>query len=98
MEKEQQNGRTLSEDVVMRLTSNLDRNGGYYITTDNFFTSVYLAGLLSQKNMTIVGTVRANSKDLPKEITTGNKEKFFSNFFLQFPKKLHASKLSVQTE
>ena len=36
LEKEQRNGRPLSEDVVMRLTSNLNRNGGYNITTDNF--------------------------------------------------------------
>ena len=47
LEKEQRKGRPLFEDVVMRLTSNLDRNGGYNITTDNFFTSVHLAGLLS---------------------------------------------------
>ena len=66
LEKEQRNGRPLSEDVVMRLTRNLDRNGGYNITTDNFFTSVHLAVLLSQENMTIVGNVRANSKGLPK--------------------------------
>ena len=86
LEKEQRNGRPLSEDVVMRLTSNLDRNGGYNITTDNFFTCVHLAGLLSQQNTTIVGTVRANSKGFPKEITRGNKEKFSSRFFYNFPK------------
>ena len=55
VEKEQRNGRPLTKDVMMRLTSNLDRNGGYNITTDNVFTSVHLAGLLSQQNMTIVG-------------------------------------------
>ena len=31
--------------------------------------------------MTVVGTVRVNSKDLPKEITKGDKENFSSNFF-----------------
>ena len=81
LEKEQRNGRPLSEIVVMRLTSNLDKNGGYNITTDNFFTSVYLAGLLSQQNMTIVGTVCANIK-----ITRGDKEKFSSCFFYNSPK------------
>ncbi|CAK8681971.1 unnamed protein product [Clavelina lepadiformis] len=81
LEKDQRNGRPLAEDVVMRLTSNLDRNGGYNITTDNFFTSLNLAGLLSQRNMTIVGTVRSNSKGLPKEITRGEEEKFSSKFF-----------------
>ena len=70
----------------MRLTSNSDRNGGYNITTDNFFTSVYLAGLLSQENMTIVATVRANSKGFPNEITGGVKKKFSSNFFYNFQK------------
>ena len=36
--------------------------------------------------MTIVGTVRANSKDLQKEITRGDKEKFSSRFFYNSPK------------
>ena len=81
LEKDQRNGRPLAEDVVMRLTSNLDRNGGYNITTDNFFTSVHLAGLLSQRNITIVGTVRSNSNGLSKEITRGEEEKFSSKFF-----------------
>ena len=81
LEKEQRNGRPLSEDVVMRLTRNLDRNVRYNITADNFFTSVYLAGLLSQQNMTIVGTVCANSKGLPEEITIRDKEKLSGNFF-----------------
>ena len=37
--------------------------------------------------MNIVGTVRANSKGLPKEITRGDKEAFSSNFFYNSPKK-----------
>ena len=59
LEKGKRNGRPLSEDVVIRLPSNSDRNGGYNITTDKFFTFVHLAGLLSQRNMAIVGTVCA---------------------------------------
>ena len=86
LEKEQRNGRPLSEDVVMRLTSKLDRKGGYNITTDNFFTSVHLTGSLSQQNMTIVGTVRANSKGHSKEITRGDKEKLSNRFFYNSPK------------
>ena len=52
----------------MRFTSYLDRNGGYNITTDNFFTSVHLAGLLSQRNMTIVEKVTTDltAKDFQK--------------------------------
>ena len=86
LKTEERNGRPLSEDIVMRLTSKLGRNGGYNITTDDFFTSVHLAGLLSQQNMTIVGTVCANSKGLPKEITRGDNEKFSSRFFYNTPK------------
>ena len=54
----------------------MDRNGGYNIKADNFFTSNHLAGLLSQQDMTIVGTVCANSKGRPKEITRGDKKIF----------------------
>ena len=36
--------------------------------------------------MTIVGTVRANSKGFPKEITRGDKEKFSNRFFYNSPK------------
>ena len=66
MEKEQQNGILLSEDVVMRLIINVDRNGGYNSKIDKFFASVHLAGLLSQQNMTIVTAIHANSKDYQK--------------------------------
>ena len=51
-----------------------------------FFTSVHLVDLLSQQNMIIFGTVCANSKGLPKEITRGDKEKFSSHFFYNSPK------------
>ena len=81
VEKEQQNGRLLAENVVMILISNLDRNGGYNITTDYFFTSVRLAGSLSQQNITIVRTIHADTKRLPREITEGQKRKFSSKFF-----------------
>ena len=62
LEKTQQNGKTLAEDVVIRLTDCLQRNRGYNITTDNFFTSVQVAGLLQSKEITAVKTVRGNSK------------------------------------
>ena len=97
LEKEQRNGRPLSEDVVMRLTSNLDRNGGYNITTDDFF--YFCLSCWFTEPAKHVGTVRANSEGLPKEITRVDKEKFSSNFFYNSQKKLYASKLLfVQTE
>ena len=36
-----------------------------------FFTSVHLAGLLSQQNMTIAGIICANNKGLTRSITGG---------------------------
>ena len=42
---------------------------GYNVTTDNFFTSFRLSQKLLQKKTTIVGTVRANRRELPKEFT-----------------------------
>ena len=65
----------------MRFTDCLQRNRRYNITTDNFFTSVHVAALLQSKEITVVRTVRANSKELPKEITTSSKERFSSKFF-----------------
>ena len=81
LEKNQRNGKTLAEDVVMRLTDCLQRNRGYNITTDNFFSSVKVAALLQSKEITVVGTVRANSKGLSKEITGNSKEKCSNKFF-----------------
>ena len=62
----------------MRLTSNVDRNGGHNTATDNFFTNKHFTGLLSQQNVTTVGKFCANSKGLPRKITRGQEEKFFS--------------------
>ena len=39
------------------------------------------AGLLQEKDMTIVGTVHTNVKEIPKKITKGVNEKFSSKFF-----------------
>lgn len=55
----------LSEFVVLKLIEPFTcsvRN----VTTDNFFTSLSLASKLLEKRTTLVGTVRANKKKLPK--------------------------------
>ena len=65
----------------MRLTDCLQRNRGYNVTTDNPFTSVQVAALLQSKEITVVKTVRGNSKALPKEITGSSKKRFCSKFF-----------------
>lgn len=54
----------LSEFVVMKLVepfTNCRRN----ITTDNFFTTASLAAKLLAKRTTLVGTMRANRRELP---------------------------------
>ena len=70
----------------MRLTKSFHRKG-YNITRDNFFTTVKVAGLLQEKGTTLVGTVRANVKGIPKETTKGGNEKFSSKFFFNADKK-----------
>ena len=59
----------------MRLTNCLQKNRGYNIT------SVQVAALLQSKEITVVETVRVNSKGLPKEIAGSSKERFSSKFF-----------------
>ena len=66
LEKEQRNGKPLAEDVVMRLTAGFLKRG-HNVTTNNFFTTVKVAELLQEKNTTLVGTVRAIVKGIPKK-------------------------------
>ena len=70
----------------MRLTKIFHRKQ-HNITTDNFFATVKVAGLLQEKGTTLVGIVRANVKGIPKEITKGSNEKFACRFFLNDDKK-----------
>lgn len=56
---------SLSEFVVLKLVEPYTGHGRN-ITTDNFFTSLSLAKKLLSKRTTLVGTIRANKKELPK--------------------------------
>ena len=87
LEREQRNGRPLAEDVVMTLTQSIHNQGGYNVTTDNFFTSVYLAILLLEKKISMVGTVRSNSKRLTKFMTKNDNELHKSSFFSTMAKR-----------
>ena len=84
LEKNQQNRKTLAKNVEIRLTDSLtdclQRNHGYNIITDNFFTTAQVAALLQRKEITLVGTDRANSKGLPEEITGSSKKDFLASF------------------
>ncbi|XP_026471320.1 uncharacterized protein LOC113375604, partial [Ctenocephalides felis] len=55
----------LSEHVVLKLVEPY-LNYGSNITTDNFFTGMSLAIKLLAKKTALVGTMRANKRELPK--------------------------------
>ncbi|XP_059055006.1 piggyBac transposable element-derived protein 4-like [Achroia grisella] len=55
--------------LVLRLSENI-YNTGRNITCDNFFTSIPLLDKLeSQYKLTVIGTIRKNKRELPKEFT-----------------------------
>ena len=63
----------LGEFVVMELMKPF-LGKGYNVTTDNFFTSYRLSQSLLAKKTTLVGTVRANRKELPAEFTNRSRK------------------------
>ena len=52
-----------SERVVLQLIEGL-KGSGSNVTADNFFCSLSLAQKLSERNMTLLGTIRKNRKEL----------------------------------
>jgi hypothetical protein len=72
----------LGEYVVMKLAEPFTMKGRS-ITTDNFFTSISLAKKLSEKNTFLVGTIRANKRELPKSVKSkkDNMLRFSSLFY-----------------
>lgn len=55
--------------LVLRLSENI-HNTGRNITCDNFFTSIPLIDKLeSQHKLTVIGTIRKNKRELPKNFT-----------------------------
>ncbi|KAK2580001.1 hypothetical protein KPH14_010766 [Odynerus spinipes] len=67
LEKDEQrpSSMPLSEYVVLKLVEPY-AGCGRNVTTDNFFTSMSLATKLLAKKTTLVGTIRANKRELPK--------------------------------
>ena len=72
----------------MRLIQSIHNQGGYNVTTDNFFTRVYLATLLLKKKILMVGMVKSNSKGLTKFMTKNDNELHKSSFFFNDDKEI----------
>ena len=53
-------------DVCMKLLTPL-YNQGYHVTTDNYFTSEQLAASLKIKQITLLGTIRKQRREIPKK-------------------------------
>ena len=70
----------LGEKVVLNLVEPFKRSGRN-ITCDNFFTSLGLARKLLNDNLTVVGTIRKNKKELPKEFVTAKKRSVLSTMY-----------------
>lgn len=66
-----------AEKVVLKLISTL--KPGHLITVDNFFTSLSLLEALKQKGHALLGTLRANKREIPPKLKEG-REKFSSIF------------------
>ncbi|CAK9834292.1 PiggyBac transposable element-derived protein 4 [Anthophora retusa] len=67
--------------VVKQLTS-FWKNSKRCVTMDNFFTDITLAEDLLKDQISIVGTIRKNRKDLPKVLTDTRNRAQYSSYFL----------------
>jgi len=68
------------QDLVKRLVHPWN-NSGRNITMDNYFTSVELAVDMLAVRTTIVGTVRKNRRDVPKELLPSRTKEQYSSIF-----------------
>ena len=73
----------LSHKIVTDLTKPL-RNSGRNITTDNWFTSFPLARELLLNNLTLIGTLKKNKKEIPKDLIINKKRPIGSSEFRDF--------------
>lgn len=72
---EQKQGERVVKDLSVRLFGS-----GRNITTDNFFTSYNLAQFLLTKKLTLLGTVRKNRKEVPRELVPSKRAEYESVF------------------
>ena len=73
----------LAQKIVTDLTKPL-RNTGRNITTDNRFTSFPLARELLLNNLTLLGTLKKNKKEIPKDLIVKKKRDLGSSEFRDF--------------
>lgn len=72
--------KNLGFEVVQTLVRSI-HNSGLNLTIDNFFTSVPLATYLLDKNITVVGTLRQNKRDIPKEMKASKDRVVYTSLF-----------------
>ena len=66
--------------VVLDLTSSIS-GSGRNVTTDNFFTNYKLAKELSARRLSLVGTVRSNRKEVPRQMLPSSSRELHSSEF-----------------
>ena len=55
---------------------------GRNVTTDNFFTSLSLARELRKRNLTLLGTIRSHSWEIPSVVRSHHNRELYSSKFL----------------
>ena len=66
--------------VVLQLTQSIGQSRKN-VTTDNFFTNYQLATELQQRRLCIVGAVRSNRREVPKEMLPSSDRAMYSSKF-----------------
>ncbi|KAL0809843.1 hypothetical protein ABMA28_011332 [Loxostege sticticalis] len=66
--------------AVMRLVSCIEGTNRN-VTTDNWFTSIELVNMLKEKQLTLVGTMRKNQRDIPPEFLPSRQRPVESSIF-----------------
>lgn len=74
----------LGEHVVLQLSEGL-RGSGVGITVDNFFCSLPLARQLRQRDMTLLGSMRSNRREVPIELRSHRNRDLYSSEFVYTP-------------
>ena len=70
----------LGSKVVLKLSEPFQKSGRN-ITSDSFFTNLELGKKLLMQNLTIVGTIRKNRKEIPAEFVSTKDRKEFTTLY-----------------